>query len=314
MSGLKHRAVLIGSGSALIALFILAAVTRAHRGPPARIAFDDASDTLIVNNLREFRLPARLTDAKGRALTQQTLHYDHMSGAPIPVTPNGVITCTERGDLTVRASLGRIVAEKVVRCRPVREIESSSWINLIAGDSAIELPFTAVGVDGRPVMQIRGSVTVRDSSVATLERVNIRPLARGETEATVKIGDQRARIRVLVHEQVTNFTGLRPDQRLVAVPVSLARGDTIRLSLPAGALWIKYLPRRRDEPPPSIELGVIGACGPGDGLHNYRLPPEEYGTSYCLVDRGPSTVVVAHGRAGLPVVEGWLALERTELH
>jgi hypothetical protein len=130
----------------------------------------------------------------------------------------------------------------------------------------------------------------------------------------VRIGDQETRIRVLVHEQVKAFTGLRPDQRLVAVPVNLARGDTVRLSLPAGALWIKYLPRRVGEPPPSMELGIIGACSPGgDGLHQYRLPPNEYGTSYCLVDRGPSIVVVAHGQAGLPVVDGWLAVERAEL-
>jgi hypothetical protein len=132
--------------------------------------------------------------------------------------------------------------------------------------------------------------------------------------ASVRIGDQEARIRVLVHEQVSAFTALRPDQRLVAVPVYLARGDTVRLPVPAGALWIKYLPRRAGEPPPSIDLGIIGACSPGgDGLHQYRLPPNEYGTSYCLVDRGPSTVVVAHGRAGLPIVDGWLALERAEL-
>jgi hypothetical protein len=195
----------------------------------------------------------------------------------------------------------------------VREIESSSWINLIAGDSAVELPFTAVGVDGRPVMQIRGSVEVLDKSVATLERLNIRPLAAGETDALVKIGDRHARIRVLVHEQVRTFVGLRPDQRVVAVPVALARGDTVRLLLPVGALWIKYVPRRAGEPPPSIDLGIIGACGAGDGLHVYRVPPNEYGTSYCLVDRDPSTVVVGHGRAGLPVVDGWLALERTEL-
>jgi len=50
-------------------------------------------------------------------------------------------------------------------------------------------------------------------------------------------------------------------------------------------------------------------------LYQYRLPlpPIECGRSYYLVDRGPSTVVVAHGRAGLPIVDGRLALERAEL-
>jgi hypothetical protein len=310
----RRTVALISSGLALIALFILATFALSRRGPPARITFDDASDTLIVNNLRAVRLPARVLDARGRVLEAQTLHYERVSGAPIPVSPNGVLTCVERGDTEVRASLGAIAASIVVQCRPVRAVESSSWINLIAGDSAVELPFTAIGIDGRPVMQIRGAVKVSDSTVATLEKMNIRPRGRGETVATVRIGDQEARIRVLVHEQVDAFTRLRPDQRLVATSVHLARGDTVRLSLPAGALWIKYLPRRVGEPPPSMDLGVIGACSPGgDGLHQYRLPPNEYGTSYCLVDRGPSIIVVAHGQAGLPVVEGWLALERAEL-
>lgn len=310
----KRSAALICFGVALMSLFSLARVALSRRGPPARIAFDDASDSLIVNNLRAVRLPARVLDAKGRVLEAQTLRYERVRGDTIPVSADGVITCAQRGDVTVRASLGAVAAAIVVQCRPVRAVESSSWINLIAGDSAVELPFTALGVDGRPVMQIRGAVKVSDSTVATLENLNIRPRGRGETVATVRIGDQEARIRVLVHEQVDAFTRLRPDQRLVATAVHLARGDTVRLSLPAGALWIKYLPRRAGEPPPSMDLGVIGACSPGgDGLHQYRLPPNEYGTSYCLVDRGPSIIVVAHGQAGLPVVEGWLALERAEL-
>jgi hypothetical protein len=310
----RRSAALICAGLALMALIIIMTLALSHRGPAARIAFDDASDTLIVNNLRAVRLPARVLDAKGRVVAKQTLHYERMSGDAIPVSANGVITCAQRGDVAVRASLGAIATGIVVRCRPVRAIESSSWINLIVGDSATELPFTAIGVDGRPVMQVRGAVKVLDSTVATLEKLNIRPRARGETVAAVRIGDQETRIRVLVHEQVNAFTGLRPDQRVVAVPVRLARGDTVRLSLPAGALWIKYLPRRVGEPPPSIDLGIIGACSAGgDGLHQYRLPPNEYGTSYCLVDRGPSIVVVAHGQSGLPVVDGWLALDRAEL-
>ena len=310
----RKSAVLSCAGLALLALSVITTFALSRPGPPARIAFEDAQDTLIVNNLRAVRLPARVLDANGRVLEAPTLHYERVNGDAIPVSANGVLTCKQRGDVTVRASLGAIATGLVVRCRPVRAIESSSWINLIVGDSATELPFTAIGIDGRPVMQVRGAMRVLDSTVATLEKLNIRPHARGETVATMRIGDQETRIRVLVHEQVEAFTGLRPDQRVVAVPVRLARGDTVRLSLPAGALWIKYLPRRVGEPPPSIDLGIIGACSPGgDGLHQYRLPPNEYGTSYCLVDRGPSIVVLAHGPIGLPIVDGWLALERAEL-
>jgi hypothetical protein len=44
----------------------------------------------------------------------------------------------------------------------------------------------------------------------------------------------------------------------------------------------------------------------------YHVPLDEYGTIYCLVHAAHPRVTVAHGAAGAPVVDGWLAIERVE--
>src|SRR5690349_16091067 len=78
-----------------------------------------------------------------------------------------------------------------------------------------------------------------------------------------------------------------------------------------GAFCIKYVPRRASEAPPTIVTQGRGLCGPGDGLRDYYIPPDEHGTQYCIhSDNAPASVRVSHGQVGAPVVEGWIAFER----
>ena len=115
-------------------------------------------------------------------------------------------------------------------------------------------------------------------------------------------------MNIIVHELVRSLTSLREDQRNVAVPVRLREGDTVHWALPRGAFWLKYLPRRANETPPTITAEGNILCSAGDGIHVYRMPLEEYG-KYCLAKEGAG-VLVAHGANGIPVVEGNLLIQR----
>jgi hypothetical protein len=304
--------------AAIIALSsgIVGVAVRMRDGPPARLdaGHGGTLDGIVVNNTRPVQLQVRVLDKAGHLLSSDSVRFAWASGSPMTVSPSGVVTCNGRGDATVRASLGPIATHVDVLCRPVRELRATSWIDFLDGDSTPRhLPFVAIGEDGQPVMELRGAVHVTDASVATLEGASVRPKGTGATRVTVEVGEQKAHMMVVVHEMVGTFDRLRDDQRYVARPVRLARGDTVHWTLPNGSFWLKYLPRRAGEAPPTITVvGAIG-CMPGNGLQSYRMNLGEYGT-YCMVQRGGSaSVMVAHGVNGAEWVEGTLAIERAYL-
>ena len=254
---------------------------------PARLDASHGStlDGIVVNNTRPVQLQVRVFDKAGHLLSSDSVRFAWAAGSPMALSPSGVLTCSGRGDATVRASLAAISTNVAVRCRPVHELRATSWIDFLAGDSMPRhLPFVAIGEDGLPVTELRGAVRVFDASVATVEGASVRPKGTGQTAIVVEVGEQEAHMMVVVHEMVGTFDQLRDDQRYVARPVRLARGDTVHWTLPNGSFWLKYLPRRAGEAPPTITVaGAIG-CMPGDGIHSYRMNLGEYGT-YCLVQR-----------------------------
>jgi hypothetical protein len=296
------------TGLALVATIAATAVAM-RKGPPARLfaATGKATDGIVVNNLQPVQLPMRVVDAKGRVLDATGVRYEWKSGSPLAVSPGGVVACDGHGDAVVRATLGNLSRQVVVRCRPVDRLVASSWMTLFLGDAPRDLPFAATGIDGRPVTELRGKLRVLDSTIATLSGSTVRPIGPGETRVIVTVGDRHATIRVLVHEWVTAFTRLRPDQRLVAIPVRLAQGDTVRHALPVGTYWVKYLPGRSGDAPPTIIADVL--CQPGDGIHANRLLRDEY-AAYCPIHSNGGGITLAHGRMGAPVVTGTLAIER----
>jgi hypothetical protein len=274
-------------------------------------AVANASDGIVLNTMKPVQLQMRAFDKRGRSVASSDVRYRWVSGAPIAISPEGVVSCAERGNAIVSASLGAITTKVDLRCRPVTEVRASSWVDLMMGDAPRDLPFVAIGVDGLPVMQLRGEARVIDSSVATLKGTTITPRAIGQTAVVVDVGDRNAMMHVIVYERVASFVGLRPEQRAVAVPVRLAQGDTVHWTLPVGTFWIKYLPRHPSDAPPTISLSGTVNCSAGNGLSTHRVPLEVYAV-YCLVRPGGATVDVAHGRVGAQIVEGSLALQRVD--
>jgi hypothetical protein len=322
-SALRHggaRAYLrLAAISAMLVLSLSLATLAILRrdGPPARLdaGLGYTSEGVVVNSMRPVQLPVRVLDKAGNQLTADSVRFTWLSGAPLDVSPSGIVTCRERADAIVGATLGGIATQLHVRCRPVQVLRADSWMNFIAGDTTRRhLPFVALGLDNRPVMQLRGAVRVMDDRVAGLDGASVRPRASGQTLVIVEVGEQQAKIAVVVHALVPSFDGLRDDQREVARPVRLARGDTVHWPLPGGSYWLKYQPRRTGDAPPSITVeGEIGCWPGGDGRRTHRLPLGEYGT-YCMVQRGgTASVMLAHGIGGAEWVEGTLAIERVEL-
>ena len=310
--GPRARIRLVACLATVLLPFVLtAAMVVLRDGPPFRLAASlaNASEGLVVNTMRPIQLPIQAFDRRGHLLESRDVRYRWTSGAPIAISPDGVVSCTQRGDAVVTASLGTITTNLDLRCRPVTEVRASSWVDFMAGDPARDLPFVAIGVDGLPVTQLRGTARITDSSVATLAGTTIRPRAIGQTTVVVDVGDRKALMSVIVHEQVASFVGLRPDQRFVAVPIRVAQGDTVHWALPQGVFWLKYLPRNPGDAPPTITVAGAISCSKGDGLHAFHTLLDVY-VVYCLVHPGGATVEVAHGRFGAPIVEGSLALQR----
>jgi hypothetical protein len=280
-------------------------------GPPVRLVADlaDEADVILLNQSRPVKLPMRVLDARGHRLESDSVRYTWQAGAPISITSTGVIKCTEPGDAVVHASLGRMVQQLAIHCRPVKEVLTSSTIDLIEGGDARQVPFYAVGMDDQPVTESRGVLRVQDTSIAMLSGITLRPRRPGSTTIEIVVGDQRVTTQVIVHQRVRSLAGLRPDQRFVAVPVRLAQGDTLHWPLPRGTFWLKYISLRPGEAPPTIELHGPASCSPpGAGFRVYRLPPDVFG-NYCSAGEG-ATVEIAHGRRGAAIVEGYVALGR----
>jgi hypothetical protein len=294
---------------ALAALSIVAAV-RLHVGPPARIAADRGFDTsdIVINNVGAVQMPVRALDARGHTVAKVDLRYERVSGDPIDISRSGAVAChRERGDAVVRASVGGVASLVSVHCRPVTGIHTTAWHDFLPGDPPQLLRVEAVGFDGAVVKDLRGFVRVADKRVATLRRGVLVPHAVGSTRLTVSLGDARLDVAVVVHEIVDRFDNLTLAQRNVAMPLRLSLGDTLHLPVPAGMIWVKWMPRDGSLAHPLITAEGPGYCHMDSEAFIRWLPAGEYG-AYCDVGDG-ARIRVARTGVGDPVISGALLLE-----
>ena len=260
-----------------------------RNGPPARLVSElsDAADNVLLNNTRAITFPMRVLDRKGHSLDPQPVRYEWIAGTMMDVSLDGVFQCKERGDAVIRATLGEMTKNLAIRCRPIKGIRTPTWLDLIAGGEARELPFEGVGTDDKPVELLRGVVRVHDSTVATLNDLYIRPVTVGQTSVSIVIGDKKAGMRIIVNELVASFENLRADQPFVARRVHLAQGDTVRWPLPKGDFWLKYVPARVDDAPPTISVQGA-ACRLASPLQSVVATRDVFAT-LCAVTRPASS-------------------------
>ena len=234
---------------AVVALLLLAAC----KGPPARLAAG-TSDSVVVNNRLPVKLAVHAFDARGRELPDTGVRYEWMSGTLATVSPEGVVMCNRAGDAVVRASLGTVFTDVHLLCRPIRTLRALSELRFVAGDSAQPILLEALGLDGVPVSQLAGVATIQDDRVATLTGLRVTPRAPGKTYVTVHVGDRGVGTGVIVYDRVATLTAPRANEPGVAVPVTLASGETRRWRLPAGRYIVGLFPESS-----GVRLAVLDA-------------------------------------------------------
>ena len=200
-----------------------------------------SDDGFVVNSVQAVRLPVRVLDRAGRMREPSGVRFHWVSGAPLGIAPSGVTTCEKPGDAVVRASLGALSADLLVHCRPVRDVYAPAMLDLVVGDPARDVPFEAVGVDGRPVTLLAGRFMVQDSSIATLEGSRIRARSAGITQLQARFGERASFTSVHVYEPVATPERVRPGQH-VAVSLRLLPGGIRRWSLPSGHYFLAIMP------------------------------------------------------------------------
>jgi hypothetical protein len=231
------------------------------KGPPARLVAGIA-DTVVVNNVHAVQMPMHVFDAAGHELPDSGVRFQWLSGAAVPVSDKGVLKCTQAGDATLRASLGALVTQVIVRCRPVRNVLGGGELSLLVGDSSQVLAFAPVDSAGRPVKLYTMGISY-DSAIVTLEQWRIHARAPGHASVDIYIGDGWAHWWVGVYARAQSLEDMRPgDHR--AVPVRLAGGEMLRLQLPPSppTYTVEMLPDRDSLRMP--RLAMLGAnCNGG---------------------------------------------------
>lgn len=305
------------TAAGIISVSLIIGAWLARNGPPARLVASEAySDGIVINNLGPVRLSVGVVDAAGHALSHNAVRYRRVSGNGILVSSEGMVKCTHRGDALVRASVAGLSRDLVVHCDPIKEIRDAGWGNFLVGQPARALTIDALGVDGQPVTRVAARLRVEDSTVATIEGGELRPLRAGFTGVDMNIGDVSTGTLVTVFERVATFEDLRPEQSFVVAPIHLTRGQRLRWPLPVGDFFIAFGSDSTELPTPrAFGYSVTGyskvdmtAAGPIMCIPD--LQPGVLNT-HCLA-RGPgATLTIAHPGGNAPEdVVGMLALER----
>ncbi|HKN66037.1 MAG TPA: hypothetical protein VJW73_07155 [Gemmatimonadaceae bacterium] len=264
-------------------------------------------DTVVINQIHPTRLTALVMDQYGRRWrSDSAVRYRRIAGDSISLSSIGEVRCYDRRDALVRATFGNLFQEVVLRCRPVAWIEAPTWLDLVVGDGPRDLSFVAHGPDGRAVTELRGAITVPDASIVAAEGTTMRPMRAGQTVASIEIGDAEASIPIVVYQPVESFVDNPQKQALMAMRLSLARGDTLEEPLPKAAFWVTYFSKDPSVAPPTIELQGDGSCSMGNGIRERRIEDGEY-AKYCLTGNG-ARMMIAHGAGGAARVIGVVAI------
>jgi hypothetical protein len=268
-------------------------------GAPVRLVVG-YGDTFVVHSLKPTAIAIEGRDAEGLAVPVKGVIYRQTGGDSVALTADGTVTCTRHGDAMIVATAGELSATAFVRCRPVRNIAISGPIQFLLGDTAQSLGAKVLGLDGKQLDVIAGTVALDDRAVAGAEGMRISPRGPGSTLVILTVGDSTARADVHVYEPLDALVNLRPDQKFVAVRLSLRSAEYRRWTLPAGTWMMTMLPYKDAER--GIRLRVEGA----------RCSPESYTPRRisCVVKDSAAVTVEHPSKARAPELEGQLLVRR----
>ncbi len=250
---------------------------------PARLTAGK-SDTVVVNSRHPVQLSVHVVDAAGRILGSRGLRYEWVSGDRVPLSDDGRVTCARPADAMVRVTRGDLTMQLSLRCQPIAGFRLPRGVHLLVGGPPQELVVNAVDADGRPVMLIAGTASVRDSQVAVLRDGLVYPRTAGFTYVRVDVGDCVSWIPVDVIARETTPSQLEPFQEFAA-SLRLVGGEMRSWHIVPGRYELSLLPDPSAHAEPV--LGAVGTnCArfPGGGQH------------YSCIARQGAAVVVRHPR------------------
>lgn len=281
----------------LFALLTLAACDSA--GAPARIVVG-VSDTVVVHSQRPTAIPAEVQDAEGLAVANVAITYKQVGGESVPLTTSGTVSCTRHSDATIVATAGALKTTALIRCRPIKSIRMSGPVQFLVGDTAQSLVTQVLGLDGEVLDVIAGTVSIDDRAVAGAEGMRITARAPGAALVTLTVGDSSATAGIHVYEPLDALVRLRPEQKFVAVRLSLRSGEYRRWTLPAGTWMLTMLPYKDEKR--GIRLRVEGADCVPEPITPRRIS---------CTTRDSASVTVEHpSKVRAPELEGQLLVRR----
>ncbi|MEO8945228.1 MAG: permease prefix domain 2-containing transporter [Gemmatimonadaceae bacterium] len=282
--------------TSLVLVFALPADTEI----PTRL-FAGTSDTVIVNSQTWEQLPVRVLDSAGRNLKVTGVRYRQISGAPLRMSAAGLVKCEQRGDALVRATLGALSKDFMLRCRPIDHfVRWTGALSLVVGDPAQQLPVKAVGVDGTPETILAGTAIVGDSDVVSLDGLSVRPKTPGGTMVYVWIGGIVAIIPIMVYKRVNSSAELREMEYFAVSPLRLARGESREWPVLPGKYFVSF--RSDTIGSAALTFSAIGAkCSPFGDAYTY----------FCTVAKSAAFVVSAPAATSRAhELNGYLAIRR----
>jgi hypothetical protein len=291
------------NGPALRAALAPLLVAAGCSKPPAKASQLIVGDvgSFIVNSVRPTPIAVRVLDDNGQPLATNGVRFRWASGDALAVADAGTVTCTHSADAFVRASLDKLEAKALIRCRPVKSVHIPGPMQFHVGDTAVAIPVDARDFSGKPVSLLSGTADIIDTVVAVLDGFRVRPRKPGSTVVGVRIGDRTTGVGVHVYEPVSTLDGLRPEQKFVSVPVTLSGGTTVSWHLPPGNWMLTMMPY--EDELRGLRLQVKGA-----NCSRLAISPRRYG---CVAGKS-DLVTVSHPSAdrSAPKMSGELLVFR----
>jgi hypothetical protein len=281
----------------LLAVVVLTACGGA--GTATRIVVGQA-DTLVIHSQRPAPIVAEGLDADGAVVAGLAIGFRQVGGDSVPLGTDGTVTCTRRADMSIVATAGALSTTALIRCRPVRSVRINGPVQFLMGDTAQSLGARVIGLDGNELDVIAGTLAIEDRSVAGAAGMRISARGVGGTVATLTVGDSSATAEIHVYEPLDALVKLRPEQKFVAVRLSLRSGEYRRWTLPAGSWMLTMLPYKDEAR--GLRLRVDGAnCSPAP------ITPRRVS---CVIKDSASVTVTHPSKTRAPELEGQLLVRR----
>jgi hypothetical protein len=261
-----------------LGLGVSACRLRPEREPDAQLIHFTAArgDTIVVNNEKPVPLPLPDLSAGERAQRGAIL-FEPIASRELELTAGGTVTCRHYGNANVRARIDGTPRTYQLLCRPVREFYTHGGpIQFVTGDPVSGLPLDTVqgigiyarGPDNEPVTRLSGTLYIPDANIARGDGLRLTPRGIGSTLTSVTVGDHNAGQGVYVFELISSIAALRPDQWMIALPVTLNPGETQRVTIPPGT-W-KFIMAPAGDSIGGVQYRVEGAACSRDKLPMQR--------------------------------------------